>query len=95
MKITNHLAALLVVATLPWAAQAAEPGAVDTAKNVASQVGTAVERGVKAAASGVERGAQAAARGVKAGVRAAAQGIEKGAKATARAAETVADKVKP
>lgn len=94
MKIAPYLAALLAVA-LPCAAQATEPGVVGTARTVASKVENAVQRGVKAAASGVERGAQAAARGVKTGVHAAAEGIEKGAKATARAAEAVADKVKP
>lgn len=95
MKMQLPLAALIVAAALPCAAQTTEPGVVGTVKSVAVKVENAVERGVKAAASGVERGAQAAARGVKTGVHAAAEGIEKGAKATARAADTVADKVKP
>jgi hypothetical protein len=96
MKMQLPLAALIVAAALPCAAQTtSEPGVVGTVKSVAVKVENAVERGVKAAASGVERGAQAAARGVKTGVHAAAEGIEKGAKATARAADTVADKVKP
>jgi phage-related protein len=85
----------LLAAALPSAAQSSEPAVVSTVKEVAGKVGQAVERGVKAAASGVERGAQAAARGVKTGVHAAAQGVEKGAQATARAAEAVASKVKP
>lgn len=89
------LLSLAVQANETAGGTSAEPSVVTTVKQTATQVGQAVERGVKAAASGVERGAQAAARGVKVGVHAAASGIEKGAQATARAAQTVADKAKP
>ena len=99
MTHTNYqlptLCAMALCVALPCAAQTSEPAAVGTIKKVAVKVEQAVERGVKAAASGVERGAQAAARGIRTGVHAAAEGVEKGAKATARAAENVAGQVKP
>lgn len=95
MRLLLTITLLGLASALPCAAQGNEPGVVATAKQVATKVEQAVERGAKAAASGVEKGAKAAARGVQVGVKAAAEGVEKGAKATARAAQTVANKVAP
>lgn len=59
-----------------------EPGVVQ-------KVGGAVERGVKAAASGVDRGARAAARGAKK----AGDAVERGAKAAGSAVGRGAKKI--
>lgn len=99
------LAAMLAV----WGHAAAGPketaeSVANSASGVAVKVEKAIERGVKAAASGVERGltaaasgvergAKAAAGGVERGVNAAASGVERGARATSNAASTVAKKV--
>jgi hypothetical protein len=58
-----------------------------SASGVAVKVEKAIERGVKAAASGVERGMTAAASGVQRGAKAAASGVERGVKAAASGAE--------
>jgi hypothetical protein len=88
----------------PARAQSAAASVADKASGVAVKVEKAIERGVKAAASGVERGmtaagggvqrgAQVAASGVERGVKAAASGVERGARAASDAAGTVARKV--
>lgn len=102
--------AAVVVAALGWCGLAVA-GPKDTAESVAAsasgvavKVEKAIERGVRAAASGVERGmtvaasgvergAKAAASGVERGVKAAAGGVERGARATGNAASAVAKKV--
>jgi hypothetical protein len=53
------------------------------------KTGSAIERGVKAAASGVDRGVQAAAGGAKK----AGDAVERGAKAAGSAAQTGAKKI--
>jgi hypothetical protein len=97
-------AALLLAGAGSAHAQGAVESAANTASGVAVRVEKAIERGVKAAASGVERGltvaasgvergAKAAASGVDRGVKAAASGVERGARAASGAAGTVAKKV--
>ena len=83
-------AALICAALLAGGARADTGSPGTTAGEVVVKVEQAVERGVKAAASGVERGARAAASGVERGVKAAAGGVARGAKATARVADRVA-----
>ena len=97
-------AALLLAGAASAHAQGAVESVANTASGVAVKVEKAIERGVKAAASGVERGltaaasgvergAKAAASGVDRGVKAAASGVERGARAASGAAGTVAKKV--
>lgn len=105
LKTAAPLSAMLILLSHAEAGpkEVAEP-AGNTAPGVAVRVERAVERGVKAAASGVEygvkaaargveRGAKAAASGIERGVKAAASGVEHGAKATQSAANRVAKKV--
>ena len=95
---------LMLLSHAPANATEASPSSESSGASVAVKVERAVERGVRAAASGVEygvraaasgveRGAKAAASGVERGAKAAAHGVEKGAKATANAAGHVADKM--
>jgi hypothetical protein len=62
----------------------------ETPLEALSRLERALERGVRAAATGIERGLKAAGAGVRAGAAATARGIERGAQATARAAERAA-----
>lgn len=71
----------------PAAAQAVGESVADQTSGAVVRVEKAIERGVKAAASGVERGMTAAASGVQRGAHVAASGVERGVKAAAGGAE--------
>ncbi len=80
--------AVLVGLCMAAAAQTASSASAPSDKpGVLQTVGGAIERGVRAAASGVERGVQAAASGVERGASAAARAVERGASAAAGGVE--------
>ncbi len=88
------LAALLALSgAAPAHSQSTAESVANKASGVAVKVERAIERGVKAAASGVERGLTAAASGVQRGAQVAASGVERGARAASDAAGTAARKV--